>query len=394
MKQSILPKALKHSKRYLVLIPIFSILISYLTLQVPMYVKYAIDIVLYKEQAQIPTYLAQYLTNTMIYNIGIIVLFLLATSGLIAIISYIRNRISNSFDLRINQNLKIEIFKHIQKLEYQSYVHYNKTEMMQRLKEDTTTYANFFNVQLNLLLDTFFIVVFMIRQSIQINTSITLYILVSILFLFLFGLWYYKKLDKIMPQNIKARKELLSKTIQATNHYKISRIFNKQKEEIEEYRRLNEECTHINIKLINLILFHEIITDSIQSLSTPIIYMIGGIAVILGQLTFGSLVVLVTFAEKVMGYGIRLGNSLDEIDEFVNVSKLLNQLMTLEEEKPMQKYEDLAGDILFLNVGITLETNKILENLNFQIHPGEKIAIIGDNGVRKKYISKNNARIL
>jgi len=66
------------------------------------------------------------------------------------------------------------------------------------------------------------------------------------------------------------------------NNFKLIRMFNKQKEEVEEYKVLNKECTSNNIKLIKLILFYEIISDHITYLKTPIIFIIGGISVIKG----------------------------------------------------------------------------------------------------------------
>lgn len=388
MKYNIITKALKDTKRYIIIIPIFSIIISYLTIQVPMYFKYAIDGICYNDINIIPLYIRTFFDTNMFYNIVVLSIFLIINITLIAIISYIRNRISFLFTLKVNKNLKMEIFTHIENLEYQSYYNYDKDEMLQRLKDDSNTFSNFFNTSLNLILDTIFIVIFMIKQSLELNTTITIYILISVMVLIIFAIWYFIKLDKKLITMIKARKGLLSKTITSIRNYKIIRILNKQKEEIKDYNLLNKEHTKSCIEFIDLILFHEIITDHIQYLATPIIFILGGISVINAKLTIGSLLVLITFAEKIMGYFISLGNNLDDIDDFIAVNRLLNKLMNIEEEKILSQPINLDGEILFINVTIKVEDKVILKNVNLQIKKGEKIAIVGENGSGKSILIK------
>lgn len=388
MKNHIILKALKDTAKYIIIIPIFSIIITYLTLQVPMYIKYAIDGIAMGDISTIPNYINTFFKDNAIYNLIIIVIYLILTNILLFLVSYIRSIVSSSFNLKVNKNLKMEIFKHIQNLEYQTYINYDKDEMMQRIKDDATTYSNFFNTSLNLILDTFFIVIFMINQSIKINRLITIYILVSVIILIIFAIWYFKKLDNEIIKMVQARKELLSKTISSISNFKMIRMFNKQEETIKEYNNKNTNYTNTCIKFINLVLFHEIVTDHIQYLSSPIIYIIGGILVIKGQITLGALVVLINFAKKIMGYFISLGNNLDQIDDFITINKLLNKLMHLEEENRSHECINLCGDIVFLNVNIEINNEILLKNINIKIKKGEKIAIVGENGSGKSVLAK------
>ena len=90
-----------------------------------------------------------------------------------------------------------------------------------------------------------------------------------------------------------------------------------------------------------------------------------------------------------MGYFIRLGNNLDEIDNFIVINKLLNRLFNLQEEKKVNesKVEKLKELILF-NLKIEVGEKEILNNINLHIKPGEKIAIVGENGSGKSIFVK------
>lgn len=103
----------------------------------------------------------------------------------------------------------------------------------------------------------------------------------------------------------------------------------------------------------------------------------------------GSLTVLVSFANTVMGYFISLGNNLDSIDDFIVTNKLLNKLFELKEEKEntSSKLEELK-ELLLFNVTIEVGEKEILRNINLKINPGEKIAVVGENGSGKSIFVK------
>lgn len=98
---------------------------------------------------------------------------------------------------------------------------------------------------------------------------------------------------------------------------------------------------------------------------------------------------LVSFANTVMGYFISLGNNLDSIDDFIVTNKLLNKLFELKEEKEntSRELEELK-ELLLFNVTIEVGEKEILRNINLKINPGEKIAVVGENGSGKSIFVK------
>ena len=192
------------------------------------------------------------------------------------------------------------LYEHILKLEYQEYYSYDQTEMLQRVNDDAEVYANFFKKFFNLILDIFSLSYFIITKGMNLSLPITVYIIITILIMIGFIMWYHKRLNKSLENLIIKKKMLLGATINNIIHFKLIRVFNKQKEEIEKYKKLNEECKEQDVKLIKLILFYEIINDHITYLRTPIIYLLGGISIMKGNLTFGSLAALIMFSGNLL----------------------------------------------------------------------------------------------
>lgn len=278
-KKSIIINSLNNSKRYLTIIPILSAIITYLKLQIPMCIKYGIDGIAFGDINVIPNYLSIYLTQETIQNIFVLCLYLLLLYLCVSGFSYVRDQITSKFTLKVNYNVRMEIFKHIQNLEYASYYSYDKNEMLQRIRDDANVFSNFFNTSLNLILDSFFVVIYVVYQGIQLNGIITSYIIISVIIIVLFGVWYFKKLGPKIGEMVKSNRNLLAKTTYCVDYFKILRMFNKQRKETNEHEKLNEYYIESQRKFINLVLFHEIITDHISYLTQPIIFTIGGILV-------------------------------------------------------------------------------------------------------------------
>lgn len=388
MNKNIVKIALKNTTIYLILLILLSMSISYLIFLISLNVKYAIDCVLFNNYNEISVYLNKILQHNYIYDLLIIAGIIIVLNLIEKLLNYCRDRITTKFKLKININLKSELYKHILNLEYESYNSYDKTEMLQRINEDADVYSKFFNNQFNVILDIIFLSIFIIREGISLNISIAIYIFLTIVVMMMFSLWYFKKLGIKIENMIIKRKKLLEATINNINNFKFIRMFNKQKEEKDNYKKLNNNYSNEEIKFIKLVLFYDIALEHLTYLRTPIIYILGGIAVIKEKMTMGSLMALNTLAEKIFDYIYTLGDNLEVIDNFQVVTKKINKLLELKEEATENHLYDLNGEIIFSNVSIYIENQVILKDVNFIIKKGEHVAIIGENGSGKSIIAK------
>ncbi len=280
MKRNIINVALKNTRIYLILLIVLSIGISYLTFSIAIYIKYAIDGILFSNYDEIPRYLDQIFKHNCIDDLSIIALIILSLNAGEKLLKYFRDRFTTKFKLKIITNLKLTLFKHVLNLEYESYNSYDKAEIMQRINEDAEVYSKFFNSLFNVILDIIFLSIFIGIEGITLNLTISAYIFFTIVIMMLFSLWYFKKLDISLENMITKRKDLLKTIINNINNFKFIRMFNKQKEEKQNYKKINEACCDAEINFIKLVLFYDITIEHLTYFKTPIIYMIGGIAII------------------------------------------------------------------------------------------------------------------
>ncbi len=280
MKVKMLKVALKNTKIYLILLIVLSMIIAYISFLISMSIKYAIDGILFNNYNEIPMYIKTIFKQNYLYDLGIIAIIIILLNFIEKLLKYFRECITGKFKSTININLKSKLFNHLLNLEYDSYNSYNKAEIMQRINEDADTYSKFFDSQFNLILDILFLSIIIIKEGISLSLEISIYIFLAIIVMLLFSFWYFKKLSVNIENMITKRKKLLNMTIQHISNFKFIRMFNKQKQEKEKYKTLNKDYCDEEISFIKFVLFYDITLEHLTYLRTPIIYILGGIAII------------------------------------------------------------------------------------------------------------------
>ena len=121
--------------KYIILLILFSILISYCNLQIAMYIRYAIDGILFHNLEDIPKFIQPTVEMDIIRSLMIFSAIIMLIKGIVVLANYIRERITTKFTLKIGANLKETLYTHILKLEYDSYYFYSKVESVKLSKE-------------------------------------------------------------------------------------------------------------------------------------------------------------------------------------------------------------------------------------------------------------------
>ncbi len=107
MKKGILKVALKNTKIYLILLVILSIAISYLTFEIAMYIKYAIDGILFNNYNDIPEYLNLIFKHNYIYDLLCVAIIIVMLNLIEKLLNYFRDRATTKFKLKVNVNIKM-----------------------------------------------------------------------------------------------------------------------------------------------------------------------------------------------------------------------------------------------------------------------------------------------
>ena len=388
-KQNFLKISLKGTFVYIIFVIVLSIIYSKLVVIVPKFVEYALDGVIYKNESVIPSYISCFFYNDLWQSkILVLVIYLILINICIFFVSYIKGKIGTLFNLKINENIKQSVLKHIPNIEYLNYSKIKKSDITQRVNNDAEVYSDFFNSIISLFLDTLFIIGFSIKEILELSTLIGIFIFIICLLIILLSLWYFKISKPLVEDIVDKNESVIKKTTNSIINSKMLKAFNRQDDEKLEFKKDNDQYKKSDIKLAKINVIYGITTHTLRNFKEPFILLVGGILVVKGDLTLVGVMLLITYSTQITTYIYNSVVKLQNLNNFLVAYKKLNSLMNVIEEDNSKKLKILDGNIIFKDVSIIINNKIYLKNLNFELKKNENIAIIGDNGSGKTLIAK------
>jgi ATP-binding cassette subfamily B protein len=235
------------------------------------------------------------------------------------------------------------------------------------------------------------------------NWRLAFFALSVIPFLVIISLYFR---NKILTAYRKVRK-INSKITGAFNEgiagAKATKTLVREEENINEFRLLTKEMYASSVKVAIFSALYLPVVLSLGSIGTALVLWKGGEAVILGMVSYGTLVAFVSYTIQFFEPLWELARVFAEIQ---NAHASAERIISMIEEKPTikdnsqisQEYGDLInskkenwpeikGDIKFKKVEFYYKQEEsILQNFNLHIKAGETIALVGETGSGKSTI--------
>lgn len=372
------------------MIIISSGIISFFNVIIAKFIVYVVDGIVMKN-VELPSYLTMFFySDDTLSKIIIVAILMIIMAFIISIFNYIRSKYNTRLRLGMNRNIKNLLLKHVTYLEYNKYVGYENSQILQRVSSDSSNYISYINDKLNLFFNTIFYTFFSLNVIIELNFKVCLILSIIILIVIIMSVWYCIKTKSIVNKKVTLSEGLIKKTMNSTYNPKIIKMTNNQKNEIKKFNNNSDEYLKYDIKEIDYLIYYELIASGIKALSVPIIYLFCGIMIINGHMKVGGLMAILTYSTTMLNYFQNVIYAVEGINSFLVPAKRIKEFLNLDEEDLICK-DIVASDykkIEFRNVSVKRENQVVFEKLNFTIKKGENIYLVGSNGSGKSIITK------
>lgn len=219
-----------------------------------------------------------------------------------------------------------------------------------------------------------------------INWKLALLVLLVVPIKYLLIKMFSEKEEKLLEQEIKVSADFSSWLGDAINGIREVKLWNLYQKKQQDLVGKQEEILGINKKSKLIQAYNASADSALQGLITAALYGIGGYFICKSELTIGSLTAFITYSNYVIN-PISIVMNLKLIFAQIKPSvKRIKEFFNTEVEKK----ENTEGSICQLKDKINMEKvsfsyteQPIIQNVNLEIHKGEKIAIIGENGSGK-----------
>ena len=376
--------------RVILMIVISSAIICFFNVVMAKFIIYVVDGIV-MNNVDIPNYLNIFFyDDSKLSKIIVAAVFMIIIALIISIFNYIRSKYNTKLRLGMNMNVKNLLLTHTTYLNYNNYISYENSQILQRVGSDSSNYISYINEKLNLILNTIFYTLFSLNVIIELNFKVCLILSIIILIIILMSVWYCISTKNIVDKKVTLSEDLIKKTMNSIYNPKIIKMTNNQNNEIHRFDINSEEYLKYDIKEIDYLIYYELISSGIRALSTPIIYLVCGIMIINGNMKIGGLMAILTYSTTMLNYFQNVVYAVEGINGFLVPARRIKEFLNLNEENLICKNIVTPNykKIEFRNVSIKFDNQIVFENINFSINEGENIYLVGSNGSGKSILTK------
>lgn len=313
---------------------------------------------------------------------------LLGIYFIMMILQYIVNYWGHVMGVRMQADMRRDLFVHLQKLSFNYYSNTKVGHLMSRIVTDLQEIAE---VAHHGPEDLFISVVRLVGAFIlllTINVPLTLITFSIVPFMFIYMYIFNNRLEEAFREAKEKIADVNARIEESLSGIRVVKSFTNEDHEINEFNKGNERFKQARSKAFkNLGLFFSQ-TKFLSNIAIVIMLLSGGIFVYNETITVGDffayslfvtqflepLNILLRFVEMYQqgGAGFRRFLKLMDVDPEVK-------------DKPNAiEAGNLDGNVEFKNVGFSYEEDeKVLHNINLSVKKGETVAIVGPSGAGK-----------
>ncbi|MBU5455625.1 ABC transporter ATP-binding protein [Caproiciproducens sp. MSJ-32] len=304
-----------------------------------------------------------------------------------AILGYGKEFLYDLLSVRVHEDIKNDLFNHIQKLEFKYFDNMNTGELMSRIGEDVENIWQTVAFGLRLFVENaiYFVVSTIILFALNFKLALACFIImIPIGFIGIklekdFGKSYEEISDQTAKINTTAQENIAG--------VRLVKAFSREKYEINKFLKMNRIYYDLNMKQGKIIGNYFPPIEFLTNISLVIMIVFGGFLVMKEEVTIGVLVAFSGYIWNLIWPMRMLGELIDILSRNNASAEKIFEIMDREPEikskKEAYKADSIKGDIIFDNVSFKYKEELVLKNINLEIKAGSTVAIMGTTGSGK-----------
>lgn len=381
MTKTIVKKVLGYIGRYKIIL-FLSILCaavsSLLALYVPILIGQAIDYIIGAGNVDFEKILL------ILYKIAV-------TVAVTALLQWIMNVLNNRITFNVVRDMRNKAFQKLQVLPFSYLDSHSSGETVSRVITDADQLADGLLMGFTQLFTGVVTIIGTLGFMIYINFWIALLVVVLTPMSLLLANFIARKTYKMFRKQSEARGEQTAFVDEIITNQKVTEAYGHKEENQQKFEKINKSVALYYFKATFYSSFANPGTRFVNNIVYAAVTLFGAILTVRGYITVGILSSFLAYATQ---YTKPFNEISGVVTELQNAVACAGRLINLIEEKEIEsdspnkkELNNASGDIQVSHVDFSYTTDKkLIEDLNINVKPGMRVAIVGPTGCGKTTI--------
>jgi ATP-binding cassette subfamily B multidrug efflux pump len=330
----------------------------------------------------------RYITSLDAFGLTLIGIAYALLSILTFAASYAQNYLIEWMGNRLEYEIRIDMFRHLQRIPLSYYAEREVGSIVSRVTNDVEKIAELVTsgvvgsmVDLATLVG---IVTIMLRMNLRLSLISFTVIPMIVAFLYLWG----RKVRSVYRRTRRTIASVSAKIEESVSGMKEIQAYSREEATRSEFLRANISNMEANVEASRVMSSFWPAVGIFSALGQSLVLLFGGIAIMRGEVTVGTLFGLMSYIERFFMPIQDLSMFWNNVQSAMAAAERVFNLLDVEEEvKERQgatRLERIEGRIAFEDVTFGYDPKRpVLKNITLNIEPKKTVAIVGPTGAGK-----------
>lgn len=324
-------------------------------------------------------------------------IILLATVGLLAVyilntfLQYVVTYYGHLLGTNIERDIRNDLYSHIQYLSYRYFDNTKTGKLLTRLTNDLMNIGEMAHhgpedlfIAVMTLLGAFGIMFW-------INPELAVISFVIVPLILIIAIYFNKKMTVAFRELFGRVSEFNHLIEDKIGGIRLVQAFAREEDEIKAFKAINSRFRATKLKAYKIMALNNSISYMLMRFVTVFILIAGAYFVLNDKISYGDFAAFILISnilfkplEKINAVIELYPNGIAGFKHFTETMAVESEIK--EAENPIE-LENPKGEIVYQNVSFSYEDKKILNDLSFNVSPGETVALVGPSGAGKTTIT-------
>ncbi|MEM6844830.1 MAG: ABC transporter ATP-binding protein [Bacteroidota bacterium] len=306
------------------------------------------------------------------------------------IVQYLHTYLSGWIGQNVVRDIRVKLYRHLLSLRLRFFDRTPIGRLVTRNISDIETLSDIFSQGVAAIIGDILQIVVILGVMFFIDWKLTV-VSLSTLPLLILSTYVFKEKVKVAFNEVRNAVSNLNSFVQEhITGMSIVQIFSSEKREYERFREINDEHKQAHLRSVMYYSVYFPVADVIMATGIGLLVWYGARGVLHEEVTIGILIAFIMYINMFFRPIRQIADRFNTLQMgIVSSSRILNLLDSTEhiDDNGQHTKDHLKGHVLFKNVWFAYnERDYVLKDINFEVKPGEILALVGATGAGKSSI--------